>query len=68
MSRRANCYDNIIAENFFSILKTECIYRHKLKTFSEAKQLIDEYIWFYNHERLQLKTKMTPLEKRRHSA
>lgn len=68
MSRRANCYDNIMAENFFSILKTECIYRHKLKTFSEAKQLIDEYIWFYNHERLQLKTKMTPLEKRRHFA
>lgn len=68
MSRRGNCYDNIMAENFFSILKTECIYRNKLKTFSEAKQLIDDYIWFYNNERLQLKTKLTPLEKRRQSA
>ena len=64
MSRRGNPYDNALAENFFSILKTECIYRTKLKTYEEAKSLIDEYIYFYNHERLQLKTKLTPLEKR----
>lgn len=64
MSRRGNPYDNALAENFFSILKTECIYRIKLKTFEEARFLIDEYIHFYNNERLQLKTKLTPLEKR----
>ena len=64
MSRKGNPYDNALAENFFSILKTECIYRTKLKTYEEAKSLIDEYIYFYNHERLQLKTKLTPLEKR----
>lgn len=64
MSRKGNPYDNALAENFFSILKTECIYRTKLKTSEEAKSLIDEYIYFYNHERLQLKTKLTPLEKR----
>lgn len=67
MSRRGNCYDNVMAENFFSILKTECIYRNKLRTYEEAKQLIDDYIWFYNNERIQLKTKLTPLEKRRQS-
>ncbi|MBQ7783293.1 MAG: DDE-type integrase/transposase/recombinase [Oscillospiraceae bacterium] len=33
MSRRGNPYDNAMAENFFSILKTECIYRVKLKTY-----------------------------------
>ena len=56
MSRRGNCYDNAMAENFFSILKTECIYRLKPKTFSEARKAIDDYIYFYNHERIQLKT------------
>jgi putative transposase len=64
MSRRGNPYDNALAENFFSILKTECIYRTKLKTYEEARLLIDEYISFYNNERIQIKTKLTPLEKR----
>lgn len=48
MSRRGNCYDNAMAENFFSILKTECIYRQKIKSFRQAKELIDEFIHFYN--------------------
>ena len=64
MSRRGNPYDNALAENFFSILKTECIYRTKLKTYEEARLLIDEYIYFYNNQRIQLKTKLTPLKKR----
>ena len=64
MSRRGNPYDNAMAENFFSILKTECIYRTKLRTYEEARILISEYIHFYNNERIQLKTKLTPLEKR----
>ena len=64
MSRRGNPYDNALAENFFSILKTECIYRTKIRTFAEARQLIDDYIYFYNHQRIQLNTKLTPLELR----
>ena len=67
MSRRGNCYDNAMAENFFSILKTECIYRQKIKTFQQARELIDEFIHFYNHERIQLKTGVAPLTLR-HSA
>ncbi len=59
--------DNAMAENFFSILKTECIYRHKPKTFHEANELIDNYIHFYNHERIQNKTGVAPLTLR-HSA
>lgn len=62
MSRSGNPYDNALAENFFSILKTECIYRAKLKTYEDARLLIDEYISFYNNERIQLKTKLTPME------
>ena len=57
-------YDNACAENFFSLLKTECIYRVKLKTLEEAMNLIDDYIYFYNNERIQLKTEMTPMEVR----
>ena len=64
MSRRGNPYDNALAENFLSILKTECIYRIKLNTFDEARLIIDEYIHFYNNERIQLKTKLTPQEMR----
>ena len=67
MSRRGNCYDNAMAENFFSILKTECIYRHQAATFKEAKTLIDNYIYFYNNQRIQLKTGVAPLTLR-HSA
>ena len=64
MSRRGNCYDNALAENFFGILKTECIYRHKPETFEEANKMIDDYIYFYNHERIQLKTGLPPLSLR----
>jgi transposase InsO family protein len=64
MSRRGNPYDNALAENFFSILKTECIHRVKLQTYEDARRIIDEYIYFYNNQRIQLKTKLTPLEKR----
>ena len=64
MSRRGNPYDNAMAENFFSILKTECIYRHKPTTFVEANEMIDRYIHFYNHARIQLKTGEAPLTRR----
>lgn len=64
MSRRGNPYDNAVAEIFFSILKTECIHRIKLRTFEQARSIIDEYIYFYNNQRIQLKTKLTPLQKR----
>ena len=67
MSRKGNPYDNAMAENFFSILKTECIYRHRPSSFEEANNMIDDYIFFYNHERIQTKTGVAPLMQR-HSA
>ncbi|MDD6044732.1 MAG: IS3 family transposase [Clostridia bacterium] len=57
-----------MAENFFGILKAECLRRYNPKTIQEAKLLIDNYIYFYNTKRIQLKTKLTPLEKRRQLA
>ena len=67
MSRHGNCYDNAMAENFFSILKIEYISRLKPTTFAEAREGIDSYIYFYNHDRIQLKTGVAPLTLR-HSA
>ncbi len=64
MSRKGNPYDNAMAENFFSILKTECIYRQKIATIREAQLLIDDFIDFYNRERIQIKTGQAPLSLR----
>lgn len=64
MSRCGNPYDNALAENFFSILKTECIYRVQPRTYEEARLLIGDFIHFYNYQRIQLRTKLTPMEYR----
>lgn len=64
MSRRGNCWDNAPAENFFSHLKEEYLRHLPLPTFEQAKQLVAEYIHFYNYERIQLKTRQTPYETR----
>jgi putative transposase len=64
MSRRANCWDNAPMENFFGHLKEEYLRHFKNPTFDEAQQLIDEYLYFYNYERIQLKTKQTPYQTR----
>jgi len=53
MSRKGNCWDNAVAESFFSILKTELVYACTFKTREEARLYIFEYIEvFYNKERL----------------
>ena len=46
MSRRGNCLDNAMAENFFGILKSECIRRFKPRTLNDARNMIDDYILF----------------------
>jgi putative transposase len=64
MSRRGNCWDNAPMENFFSHLKEEALRQFPTPSFEEARQIIDEYIHFYNYERIQLKTRQTPFETR----
>lgn len=64
MSKRENCYDNAMSKNFFSIFQTACIYRQKIRTFQQARKLIDDFIYFYNHKCIQLKTGETPLAQR----
>jgi putative transposase len=64
MSRRANCWDNAPMESFFGHLKEEVIRHTRLHTIVQAKEVIADYIHFYNFERIQLKTKLTPFEQR----
>ncbi len=64
MSRRGNCWDNAPMENFFGHLKEEALRQYKTPTFKEAQQIIDDYICFYNYERIQLKTRQTPYQLR----
>jgi len=64
MSRRANCWDNAPMETFFGHLKEEYLRQFHQPTFQDAQLLIEEYIHFYNYERIQLKTKQTPFETR----
>ena len=61
-------YDNACAESFFSLLKNECIYKVRPETLQTAMELVDEYIHFYNFERIQLASKMTPMEVRLNAA
>ena len=51
-------------ENFFGHLKEEVLRYIPTPTFEEAKQIIDEYITFFNYERIQLKTRQTPYQLR----
>jgi transposase InsO family protein len=53
MSRKGNCWDNAVAESFFSTIKTELIHHETFKTKKEAEQKIFDYIEiFYNRQRI----------------
>lgn len=65
MSRAGTPIDNAPIESFFSILKTECIYLEKPKTIQEAKECIDDFIDYYNNDRIQLNSGQTPNEIRK---
>ena len=64
MSRRGNCWDNASMENFFGHFKEEALRQYPVPTFPQAQEIVDGYIAFYNYERIQLKTKQTPYQKR----
>jgi transposase InsO family protein len=67
MSRKGNCLDNAIIENFFGILKSELFYLKKYNSITELKKEIEEYISYYNNERIKLNLKgMSPIQYRAH--
>lgn len=67
MSRKGNCLDNAIIENFFGILKSELFYLKKYKSIEQLKNEINEYINYYNNERIKSNlNKMSPIQYRAH--
>ena len=62
MSRRGNCIDNCIMETFFGHLKNEMYYGYEkeYESFESFSKALDEYINYYNNERIQRKTKWMP--------
>ena len=67
MSRKGNCLDNAIIENFFGTLKSELFYIQKFAGVEELKHQIKQYINYYNNERIKSNlNKMSPIQYRAH--
>lgn len=67
MSRKGNCLDNSVMENFFGRLKVEMFYGETFQTTDEFVCKLKEYINYYNNERISLKLKMSPIQYRTQS-
>lgn len=57
MSRKGNCLDNAVMENFFGILKSEFFYTQKFESVASFISGLNEYIHYYNHNRIKQKLK-----------
>lgn len=68
MSRKGNCLDNSIMENFFGLLKSELLYLRDFESIEEFKRELENYIDYYNNKRIKGKLKgMSPVQYRTHS-
>ena len=68
MSRKGNCLDNSVIENFFGIIKSELLYLKTFESMDHFKQELEEYLYYYNHVRIKANLKgMTPVQYRNHS-
>jgi putative transposase len=69
MSRKGNCLDNAVIENFFGILKAELFYLKRYDSIFQLKKEIGEYINYYNNDRIKLNLNgMSPIQYRAHYA
>lgn len=60
MSRKGNCLDNAVMENFFGILKSELLYLQKFESMEQFKQELEDYLDYYNNRRIKTKLKGLP--------
>lgn len=66
MSRKGNCLDNSVMENFFSVLKQEMFHGEIYRSFDELKSAIDKFIYYYNNVRMKKKLNYrSPIEFRK---
>ncbi|MEC3349246.1 IS3 family transposase, partial [Bacillus cereus] len=65
MSRKGNCLDNAVMENFFGLLKSELLYLKEFESMEQFKQELETYIHYYNHKRIKTKLKgLSPVQYR----
>ena len=62
MSRKGNCLDNSVMENFFGRLKIEMFYGEKFESVNTFIDKLKEYIYYYNNERINLRLKISPVK------
>lgn len=68
MSRKGNCLDNAVIENFFGLLKTELLYIQEFSSMEHFIYELHDYMDYYNNRRIKLKLKgMSPVKYRTHS-
>jgi transposase InsO family protein len=68
MSRKGNCYDNSVMENFFGIMKSELLYLMEFESVKHFKIELEKYINYYNNKRIKAKLKgMSPVQYRAHA-
>ena len=60
MSRKGNCLDNAVIENFFGLLKSELLYLQKFESMEHFKQELVDYLDYYNNRRIKAKLKGLP--------
>ena len=65
MSRKGNCLDNAVMENFFGLLKSELLYLREFNDIYEIKSALEKYIDYYNNQRIKGKLKgLSPVQYR----
>lgn len=65
MSRKGNCLDNSVMENFFALLKSELLYLREFCSIEEFKVELEKYIDYYNNKRIKSKLKgLSPVQYR----
>jgi transposase InsO family protein len=60
MSRKGNCLDNAVMENFFGLLKSELLYLEEFDSMKHFVMALEDYLDYYNNRRIKVKLKGLP--------